>query len=51
MPVIVFVSGGAWTIGYKVWCCLSARGLTKQPILFVSPDYRNFPQGNIEDML
>jgi prenylcysteine alpha-carboxyl methylesterase len=43
-PVVIFVSGGAWTIGYKMWSALVARGLAKLGILCVVPDHRNFPQ-------
>lgn len=50
-PVVVFVSGGAWTIGYKLWSALVARGLAKLGILTIVPDYRNFPQGDVEDMM
>jgi len=51
VPVVVFVSGGAWIIGYKLWSALVARGLAHFGILVIVPDYRNFPQGNIEDMM
>jgi len=51
VPVVIFVSGGAWTIGYKLWSAFTARGLSKHGILTVVPDYRNFPQGDIEDMV
>jgi acetyl esterase/lipase len=50
-PVVIFVSGGAWTIGYKMWSALVARGLARLGILTIVPDYRNFPQGDIEDMM
>ena len=50
-PVVIFVSGGAWIIGYKLWSALTARGLSKKGILTVVPDYRNFPQGDIVDMV
>uniref|UniRef100_M8BL57 protein-S-isoprenylcysteine alpha-carbonyl methylesterase n=1 Tax=Aegilops tauschii TaxID=37682 RepID=M8BL57_AEGTA len=36
-PVVVFVTGGAWIIGYKAWGALLGR--------------RNFPQGTISDMV
>lgn len=50
-PVIVFVCGGAWIIGYKMWSALIARSLSGlgQSIV-VCPDYRNAPQGDIECM-
>ncbi|KAJ1433794.1 carboxyesterase-related protein, partial [Ochromonadaceae sp. CCMP2298] len=50
-PVVIFVSGGAWTIGYKMWSALVARGLAKLGILCVVPDHRNFPQGDVQDMM
>jgi hypothetical protein len=43
-PVVVFVTGGAWTIGYKAWGALFARRLSQLGIIVVSIDYRNFPQ-------
>lgn len=50
-PVIIFLSGGAWIIGYKMWACLLAREFARFGYIVVCPDYRNFPQGNIEDMV
>lgn len=49
-PVVIFISGGAWIIGYKAWCCFMGLLLSQLGIVFVSPDYRNFPQGTISDM-
>lgn len=43
-PVIVFCSGGAWIIGYKLWSGLMARELSRAGYVVVVPDYRNFPQ-------
>lgn len=51
VPVIVFVSGGAWIIGYKLWSALMAREFARQGYLVIVPDYRNFPQGDIRDMI
>lgn len=50
-PVIIFVSGGAWIIGYKMWSTLVARVLSSLGSIVVVPDYRNFPQGSIQDMI
>jgi len=50
-PVVIFVSGGAWVIGYKMWSFLMGCVLQERGILFVSPDYRNFPQGQVPDMV
>ncbi len=49
-PVVIFVSGGAWIIGYKLWSALVGRALACFGILTIVPDYRNFPQGDIKDM-
>lgn len=51
VPVIILVSGGAWIIGYKLWNCLIARGVTYFGYIAVLPDHRNYPQGNIVDMI
>lgn len=50
-PVVVFLSGGAWIIGYKAWGCFMGMLMAQLGVVFVSPDYRNFPQGNINDMV
>jgi prenylcysteine alpha-carboxyl methylesterase len=50
-PVVIFVSGGAWIIGYKLWSSMIARGLSYAGCIVVVPDYRNFPQGDIESMI
>jgi acetyl esterase/lipase len=49
-PVVIFVTGGAWIIGYKLWSALVGRALASLGILTIAPDYRNFPQGDIQDM-
>ncbi|KAK9805124.1 hypothetical protein WJX72_000318 [[Myrmecia] bisecta] len=50
-PVVIYITGGAWTIGYKAWGSLLGRRLSKQGVLVVCFDYRNFPQGTVADML
>jgi len=50
-PVAVLVWGGAWTIGYKVWPFILAQYLSKRGTLCIVLDYRNFPQGNIINMV
>ena len=50
VPVVVYVTGGAWTIGYKAWGALLGFGLRARGVIVVSVDYRNFPQGNISHM-
>lgn len=42
-------SGGIWIIGYKAWGLLLARILACHGILVVLPDYRNFPQGAVQE--
>lgn len=51
LPVIVFFTGGAWIIGYKAWGALMAQSLTESGFVVVIPDYRNFPQATIGDMI
>ena len=46
-----YTLGGAWIIGYKLWCALIGRTLSSMGVLTIVPDYRNFPQGDIEDMI
>jgi len=50
-PVVVFLTGGGWVIGYKMWGALLARALVPFGILVVIPDYRNFPQCSISKMV
>jgi len=44
LPTVVFVTGGAWTIGYKAWGALLARRLCDAGVITMCLDYRNFPQ-------
>ncbi|KAL9253106.1 putative isoprenylcysteine alpha-carbonyl methylesterase ICMEL1 [Drosera capensis] len=50
-PVVAFVTGGAWIIGYKAWGCLLGQQLSERGIIVACIDYRNFPQGTISDMV
>ncbi|EEC71166.1 hypothetical protein OsI_03031 [Oryza sativa Indica Group] len=50
-PVVAFVTGGAWIIGYKAWGSLLGRRLAERGIIVACIDYRNFPQGTIGDMV
>lgn len=50
-PVLIFVTGGAWIIGHKCWAALMGKVLSEHGVILVSPDYRNFPQGRVGDML
>jgi prenylcysteine alpha-carboxyl methylesterase len=49
-PVLIYVTGGAWTIGYKAWGALFGRRLSQRGVLVFCIDYRNFPQGTALDM-
>ena len=48
-PVVIFYTGGAWLIGYKMWGALLARALTACNIIVVMPDYRNYPWAVVSD--
>ncbi|XP_028752901.1 isoprenylcysteine alpha-carbonyl methylesterase ICME isoform X2 [Neltuma alba] len=50
-PVLIFVTGGAWIIGYKAWGSFLGLQLAERDIIVASIDYRNFPQGTISDMV
>ncbi|KAK4278271.1 hypothetical protein QN277_016137 [Acacia crassicarpa] len=50
-PVLIFVTGGAWIIGYKAWGSFLGLQLAERDIVVASIDYRNFPQGTISDMV
>jgi prenylcysteine alpha-carboxyl methylesterase len=50
-PVVVYFTGGAWLIGYKMWGALLARTLTAAGILVILPDYRNYPWGVVPEQV
>lgn len=50
-PVIAFITGGAWIIGYKAWGSLLGQQLSERDIIVACIDYRNFPQGTMSDMV
>ena len=50
-PVVIFITGGAWIIGYRMWGCLLARALVPFGVLVIIPDYHNFPKVNIRGMV
>ncbi|KXZ41558.1 hypothetical protein GPECTOR_394g214 [Gonium pectorale] len=43
-PVIIYVTGGAWTIGFRAWGALLGRRLSERGALVACLDYRNYPQ-------
>ncbi|GFQ01370.1 isoprenylcysteine alpha-carbonyl methylesterase icme [Phtheirospermum japonicum] len=50
-PVVAFITGGAWIIGYKAWGTLLGQQLAERDVIVACIDYRNFPQGTISDMV
>ncbi|KAJ9452529.1 putative isoprenylcysteine alpha-carbonyl methylesterase ICME [Diplonema papillatum] len=50
-PVAIFFVGGAWIVGYKGWGALLARLLAAAGVICFVPDYRNFPQATVSDMV
>jgi acetyl esterase/lipase len=50
-PIVVFITGGAWIIGYKAWSLMMGRVFQANGVVLVSPDYRNFPQGTAKSMV
>ncbi|CAI9096326.1 OLC1v1032431C1 [Oldenlandia corymbosa var. corymbosa] len=50
-PVVAFITGGAWIIGYKAWGSLLGQQLSERDIIVACIDYRNFPQGTMGDMV
>ena len=51
LPVLFFTGGGAWVVGHKAFCALLGRIFMTMGVLVVSPDYRQFPQVEVSDML
>jgi len=50
-PVVLFLSGGGWTIGYKDWGSWIGMMLAKFGVIAVVPDYRNYPQATVDGMM
>nr|CCC47917.1 conserved hypothetical protein, fragment [Trypanosoma vivax Y486] len=50
-PVVICISGGAWIVGCYLWNALLARLLSSCGYIVFCPDYRNFPQTNMEGMV
>lgn len=51
VPVVIFISGGAWLIGYKAWGWIMGMIMQRQGVLFISADHRNFPQAAVGNMV
>ena len=43
LPVLFFLHGGGWSIGYKDWCGFMAPAIVSVPAIFVSVGYRLIP--------
>jgi len=50
-PVVIFYTGGAWMMGYKMWGALLARALNAAGIVVVIPDMRNYPWASVPSMV
>jgi hypothetical protein len=50
-PVVMYVGGGGWTVGFRMWALLMAKFFTDNGIILLAVDYRNFPQGTVSNML
>jgi acetyl esterase/lipase len=50
-PVVLFLAGGGWTIGYKYWGAGVGFRLAARGALVVAADYRQFPQTNCNGMV
>ncbi|KAL2926886.1 Isoprenylcysteine alpha-carbonyl methylesterase ICME [Bienertia sinuspersici] len=50
-PTVIFVTGGAWIIGYKAWGSLLGKQLSERDIIVACIDYRNFLKGLSSNMI
>jgi len=50
-PVVIFLTGGAWIIGYRMWGTLLGRALAPLGVLVIVPDYRNYPTTDVGGMV
>ncbi|CBH11108.1 hypothetical protein, conserved [Trypanosoma brucei gambiense DAL972] len=50
-PIVICISGGAWIVGCYLWSGLVARLLATRGYAVFCPDYRNFPQTDMEGMV
>lgn len=50
-PVLVFFTGGAWVIGYKMWGAFLAKVFAAMGVLVVVPDYPNYPFVTVPQMV
>lgn len=50
-PIVISVMGGAWIVGFRFWNFLIARVFAARGYIVFCPDYRNFPQTDMEGMV
>ena len=50
-PVLIFFTGGAWVIGYKMWGAFLAKVFAAMGVLVVVPDYPNYPLATVPQMV
>ena len=43
---VLFLPGGAWSVGFRGWAALLGMRLAQEGILAFCADYRNFPQAD-----
>eukprot|EP00892_Ulva_mutabilis_P011006 jgi/Ulvmu1/8278/UM041_0089.1 len=51
VPVLIYVTGGAYIIGYKAWGAVFARRMSQCGVIVCCLDYRNFPQAAVDEMV
>ncbi|CAE8599852.1 unnamed protein product [Polarella glacialis] len=51
VPVVVAVMGGAWVIGHRLRNVQLASRLAEAGVLVVAVDYRNYPMGELSEMV
>lgn len=50
-PSLIFVSGGAWMIGYNLWASFLGQVLAECGVISFLPDYRNYPAVKVDEMM
>jgi len=51
VPVVIAVMGGAWVMGHRAWNTQLGLRLMDFGVLVCAVDYRNFPLGQVPDMV
>ncbi|KAL3772468.1 hypothetical protein ACHAW5_007323 [Stephanodiscus triporus] len=50
-PIVIFLTGGAWIIGHRMWGALVGRALVPFGMLVMVPDYGNYPNADAGGMV